>query len=191
MNKIFLTILLIFLFSLSGKAQKNSSLRLHMQGYNLVFPGVEIAYQYPIINHIISEEKQNKFVAQLSPVVDFYVQKNNHTGIGLMGELSLQYQSSQRINFEIYGGFGILAGILAGEIYEQNAQGDFEKSNFKGNIYQSWKAGLGISKSVLSKKGRMLSYHLRLGARYAKTPGAITVSNVSFGIIYTLSKKEN
>jgi hypothetical protein len=191
MIKNILTAIFFLILSCTGKAQDKSVLRFHLQGFNLVFPGVEIAYQSPIIKYAFNEEKQNKFFVSLSPVVDFYVQKKNHTGIGLMGEVNLQYQSSRRFIYEIYGGFGMLAAILSGEVYELNSQGDFEKSKLKGNIYQSWKTGIGISKMVSTKSNKMLAYHLRVGVRHAKTPGAFIIPNVSLGVNFILNKKES
>ncbi len=191
MMKNILTVIVLLLLSYNGKAQEKSALRLHLQGYNLVFPGAEIAYQFPIVKRTINEEKQNKFLVNVAPVTDFYVQKKNHTGFGLMGEGSFQYQTSKRFIYEIYGGMGMLAAILSGDVYELNSQGEFEKNNLQGNIYQSWKAGFGISKLVSPESDRLIAYHFRIGVRHAKMPGAFIVPNMSLGVNYGLNKKES
>jgi len=188
MKALYIISILSFLFLCNLKGQDHSTLRFHVQGYNLVFPGIEIAFQQPILKSTLNVEKQNKFIINAAQVLDFYVQKRNHSGIGFMEELNLQFQDSQGFIFETYGGFGMLISILSGDVYELNDNGKFESNKLKGNVYTTWKAGLAIAKVHQLSSGRITSYQLRTGIRYAKTPGALIVPNISFGVNYSLNK---
>lgn len=180
--------LFYFLSIVNVKGQDSASLRVHLQGYNLVFPGVEIAYQYPILKGSFNEDKPNTLILNLAPVIDFYAYKGNHFGVGLTGELNIQQLFSKGMIFEIYGGYGILDAILSGTTYELNEVGEFETRKNKGNLYLNWKAGLGLSKIVALKSGKTICFNLRAGVRQAKTPGAFSVPNISMGANFLLSK---
>lgn len=173
-------VILSFISTLSG--QDSPSLRLHLQGYNVVFPGIEVAYQYPIYRHTFNEEKQNELVVNIAPVIDVYQYKGNHTGIGLMGELNLQYIFPKGYLVETYGGFGMLEAILSGKVYELNDSGEFEESRFKGNLYSNWKTGFGFGKFIHLKSGNKMLLNLKGGIRRVRTPGAWIAASTSIGV---------
>jgi len=167
-------------------AQESASWRFHLQGYNLVFPGLEVAYEYPVYTHSFGESGQ-KLQVVLAPVADIYFYRGNHTGIGLNGDLSLKYTTSNGFEMQAFGGYGILGAVLAGEVYEPNGSGGFESSSFKGNLYPQWKAGVGFGKKLADKP---LSINFRICVREAKLPAATLTPNLSLGINWYLNNSQ-
>lgn len=167
-------------------AQENASWRFHLQGYNFVFPGVEVAYEYPVYTKYFGESGQ-KLQAVIAPVADIYFYRGNHTGIGLNGDLSLKYTTAKGFEYQVFGGYGIVEAVLAGEVYEANGSGGFESSSFRGNLYPQWKAGVGFGKKLAEKP---LSINLRIGVREARLPAAFIVPNLSVGVNWYFKNTE-
>ena len=190
MKIISLTLILSLVLITNTNAQDQPALRLNLQGYNVIFPGVEIAYQHPIFKRTLNQSKQNKFILNLAPVFDFYHYKGNHTGIGLTGEMNLQIISKKGFISELYGGYGLLGSILSGEVYELNDQDRFESNNLKGNVYTNWKVGFGFAKRCSFKSGKILYLNFRAGIRHAKTPGAFVTPIFNLGVNFLLNQKK-
>ncbi|MFK7926516.1 MAG: hypothetical protein AB8H47_31495 [Bacteroidia bacterium] len=176
MRSIIFCLFIVAITSLS--AQENASWRFHLQGYNFVFPGVELAYEYPFYTKTLGESGQ-KLQAVIAPVVDVYAYRGNHTGISLSGDLSLKYSTAKGFEYQIFGAYGILEAVLAGDVFEANGSGGFESSSLKGNLYPQWKAGVGFGKKLADKP---ISINLRIGVREARLPAAYIVPNASVGI---------
>ena len=159
-------------------AQESPSLRFHIQGYNYVFPGFEVAYEQPLLTKNFGESNR-KVQLIAAPSVDFYQYKGNHTGISLNGELNLKYADARGIEFLLFGGYGLLESILSGDVYELDENGEFTSSKLKANLYSQWKSGIGIGKRMNDKP---FGVNLRLGVRYAALPAAVIVPNLSIGV---------
>ncbi len=172
-------------------AQENSSLRLHIQGYNFVFPGLEVAWEYPLWSKKISskKEKTSTFLVTVAPVAEVYFYRGNHTGLGINGDLSVKYRFNNGFELQAYGGMGLLNAILAGEVYELDDNGEFTSSKLKGNRYFQWKTGFGFGKHLTTKNGKALSINLRAGIREARLPAGPIIPNVTLGANYFLTKK--
>lgn len=185
-----LTSFLAFVF-FSGtiSSQDDSSLRLHFQGYNLIFPGIELAYQYPILNHSFGEKKPKQFIVHASPVLDFYRQIDNHSGLGLSAELNSQLLFQNQFTLEAYGGLGFQQAILAGTVYEIDETGNFVENKLKANTYLIWKAGIGIGKIIHRKNGNPMLLSLRTGVRKNSSPGRTITPNMSIGLNLYLTRK--
>ena len=173
-------------------AQESSSLRLHLQGYNLVFPGLEVAWEYPIFAKKFTNKKEKTSTLQaiIAPVAEVYFYRGNHTGIAINGDLSLKYQLNNGLEFQAYGGIGLLNAILAGEVYELGDNGEFTSSKLKGNRYVQWKTGFGFGKHLTTKNGKPISINLRAGIREARLPAGPIIPSITIGVNYFLNKKE-
>lgn len=177
-----LTLCLLLVASTQVYAQKDASLRLHLQGYNFVFPAAEVAYEYPFYTKPFGESGK-KLQAIIAPTADVYFYRGNHTGIGINGDLSVKYTTSKGFEYQIFGSYGLLRTILAGKTYELNDNGEFESSSLKGNWYSQWKTGFGFGKRLANKP---ISINFRAGVREARLPGAFIVPSVGLGVNWFL-----
>lgn len=186
--KITLLVALLFLTYDIG-CQDRPSLRGHVQGYNLFSPGLELAYQHPLIILNLPKKTHNKLILNVAPVIDFYVHRDNHIGLGGIGELVLQYQLARQFIIEVYAGYGGLKGFLLGDVYALNDIQQLSKSSSKENDYKSEKIGIGFAKKFGLLKNWAI--HFRYGFRQTNFPGVNPVDNVSFGIIFLLKPSMN
>ncbi|MEL6654298.1 MAG: hypothetical protein AAFQ87_26210, partial [Bacteroidota bacterium] len=144
--------------------------------------GLEVAYEYPVFTQYFGGSGKNLQVI-LSPVVDVYAYRGNHTGVSLNGDLSLRYATVNGFSYQAFGAYGVLGTVLAGEVYEASPNGGFESSRIKGDLYPQWKIGIGIGQKIANTP---ISLNLRLGVREARLPGGSPVPNTSIGINWFL-----
>ena len=181
-----LTLFFLFSFTLLN-AQNEPSWRIHYQGYNLVFPGLEVAWEYPLLTKSFGDNGR-KLQAVVAPTTEFYYHAGNHTGFSLNGDLSLKYTTSKGFEYLLFGSVGALEAVLAGEVYELGDNGEFTSSKLKGNLYSQWKAGFGIGKSIPNKP---FVVNLRAGVRQARFPAPELTPNVSLGVNWLINQKNN
>lgn len=185
MKKILLLFCSIFLFC-NAYAQETRSFRTHLQAYNYVFPGIELAYEMPVITQANKKDNQKGFQLNLAPVFDLYFYRGNHTGLSLIAEMNIKYFGKKGYTYQVFGGYGGVYEILSGEVYEMNESGAFTSSKLKGNLYSQYKFGFGFGKFVYLKSGKKAHISLRGGIREARTPGGFLVPNFSAGINWPL-----
>ncbi len=184
------TFLLLAFMSIQAVAQVQPSLRTHLKGYVIVFPGVELAVEFPIKTWSLSEAKTHELIINASPVIDFFNYRGNYNGLGLMAELNPKLNLENGWTYELFGGVGLVNAFLARTAYEIQPDGTFSEKNAKSNQYFSWKAGLGIGKSI-TISGKNYSVGFRIGAREVRTPGYLVAPEASVGIIIPLKSKNS
>ena len=175
---LFFTIMLCFQMN----AQTASSWRFDLQGYNLVFPSLQVAKEFPLLSVNTHENKSNLLELRVAPTAEIYFYKGNHTGISLNGELNLRYRLNNDFEFGLYGSVGALEAILAGEVFEQNPDGTFTSSSNKGNLYSQWNTGFSIGKSLQNSNNQPFSISVRAGARRDGSPAAEITPNIGLSL---------
>ncbi len=185
-NLILITFLLFFSFNLF--AQKQHSFRLHLQGYNLVNPGIELAYEMPLITATKTNKKTKNrhYQIAVSPVFEFYHQRINHSGLSLGADLILRTISHKGFEIMAFGNTSLLQTILAGEIYELDDNNQFTSGRLKGNRHFQWKTGIGFGYNAMKTKQKPYAVNMRLGIRQQNMPASPIVGTISIGMNYFL-----
>lgn len=188
MKSLFVVLLSLICY-FHGNAQESASWRLDLQGYNVVFPGIQIAREFPVwtLNREVGEGKSHLMQLRVAPTAEVYFYKGNHTGFGLNGEASLTYRFANDFGVFLYGSMGALASVLAGEVFEQNPDGTFT-SGTKGNLYSQWSTGFGFGKSLMKSHNKPLCINIRAGVRQANFPATLITPNVSLSLNWYTSK---
>ena len=177
---LFFTILLCFQMN----AQTASSWRFDLQGYNVVFPGLQVAKEFPIltINTHEAQNKSNFLQLRVAPTAEIYFYRGNHTGISLNGELNVRYHFDNNFEMSLYGSFGALEAILVGKVFMQNPDGTFTSSSAKGNLYSQWNTGFVVGKSFQTSNDRKYTVSARAGVRQATFPAAAITPNIGLSL---------
>jgi len=171
------------------QAQDQPSLRLHIQGYNVVFPGIETAIEFPILQWELGKKKHNLKIV-VAPVLDFFSYRGNYNGLGMVAELNPKITLESGWSYEIYGGIGLVNAFLSGTTYELQSDGSFSEQKAKSNQYLNLKAGFGVGKNIsISNKQYVLS--LRAGIREIRVPGYFLAPTTSIGVSIPLKSKNS
>ncbi len=183
---------LFLMLCLTLQAQNIPSWRLHLQGYNVLHSGLELAWEYPILHKVKTNKKDKDRIYQLllAPTFDFYHQKDNHTGLSLNGEVILKTIGSKGMEFQLYGGAGGIQTILAGEVYEMDSNGDFSSSKLKGNLHRHWKVGFGFGYNLFTTKEKPYAVSFRAGIRQLNLPASPITPSLGIGVNYYFLKNK-
>lgn len=189
--KSFFIIPIILCSIFSSHAQNQNSLRVHIEGVNIFYPGIELGYEIPFLTNTKTTKKEKIRLKQLlvAPTLEFYNQKINHAGVSIGADIIAKHIGHNGFEFLFFANGGLLQTILSGDVYEQNEDGSFSSSKIKGNRHFQWKAGFGLGKHLMKVSDRPLSFNMRLGVRQQNLPGSWIVFTGSAGVNYYFSKK--
>lgn len=184
-----ITLCLLLACCLSVYAQDSPGLRLHLQGYNILTPGFELAWEYPLLSRTKTTKKNKTRQYQIlaAPVFETYFQKGNHTGLSVDGEVLLRLTAGKGHAFQVQSSVGLLRTFLHGTVYELDDNNNFVERKLAGNLHTQWKAGFAYGYDFSVQKEKPFSIQLRVGARRANMPASPVVPSVSLGATWYYS----
>lgn len=169
MNKLIIVSVLILLNTHFSFAQKSVTVRKEMDktpnvkaAYmgSIIYPGFKLGVEFPMFAKEKTRTKANgttkiklkeRFIAAN---LSFYHHSTYHTNIMLSAEWQMRKTRQNGWFTEFAPGLGLSRTLLAGETYEQNETGSFDKANLAGHTYfmASVMGGFGYDFKVKKEK---------------------------------------
>lgn len=188
MKKIISIGLLLLSINLTAQGNKqlsiafmNENIHYKANGFNNFNPGGEIG--------ITLKKKDRKFFfSEFSIYAGGYYHKKVETAFYIRGDYAFGIKLQDVLAIDLHGGLGYMHTFYPGYIYEQNSNGDFEKTNQTGRPHAILNAGIGITVIKTGRVKPFIKYELMGETPFANGIPFIPHTFLKLGIKYNLKK---